>query len=76
MGKFNPGITLSCVEGETNFHRLVDMIIADKDMWKGSTCNEDDPNEMATLMVNFRRAAQAWERLIFASGGFLALHKC
>ena len=27
-------------------------------------------------MNDFRRAAQAWERILFASGGLLALHKC
>ena len=27
-------------------------------------------------MTDFQRAAKAWERILFASGGLLALHKC
>ena len=37
---------------------------------------EHDDDEMVQMMMEFSRAAQAWERFLFASGGILALHKC
>ena len=48
------------------------MFVDDCDLWTAPT---DDPSE-AALVSTFTKAAQAWERLLFASGGLLALHKC
>ena len=75
LGKFNPGVNIKCVEGIHTSHRLADMFVDDKDMWKESSDNGSS-NEKSKLMNDFRRAAQAWERIIFASRGLLALHKC
>ena len=75
LGKFNPGVNIKCVEGIHTIHRLADMFVDDKDMWTESS-DSGTSNEKAKLMTDFRRAAQAWERILFASGGLLALHKC
>ena len=37
MKKFNPGISIECVEGERTVHRLADMFMDDCDMWTAST---------------------------------------
>jgi hypothetical protein len=44
-------------------------------MWTKSS-DDGSPNEKVKLMNDFRQAAQACERILFASGGLLALHKC
>ena len=75
LAKFNPGVSISCVEGERTVHRLADMFVDDKDMWTAST-QPENPREIDDMLTDFRRAAQAWERILFASGGLLALHKC
>ena len=74
LGKFNKGITVSCVEGITEVTRLADVFVDDKDMWTASRKVEHDDDEMVEMMMEFSKAAQAWERLLFASGGLLALH--
>jgi hypothetical protein len=76
LGRFNPGITVSCVENELNVHRIADLFVDDKDMWTEARSGVDEDDELPTLMEDFKKAAQAWERLLFASGGLLALHKC
>jgi len=76
LGRFNPGITVSCVENELNVHRIADLFVDDKDMWTEARSGVDEDDELSTLMEDFKKAAQAWERLLFASGGLLALHKC
>ena len=68
LGKFNPGVNIKCVEGIHTIHRLADMFIDNKDMWTESS-DDGSPNEKATLMNDFRWVAQAWERILFASGG-------
>ena len=75
LGKFNPGVNIQCVEGIHIIHRLANMFVDDKDMWKKSS-EDESLNANANLMNDFRRATQAWERILFASGGLLALHKC
>jgi hypothetical protein len=75
LGKFNPGVNIKCVEGIHTIHRLADMFVDDNDMWTESSDNSS-LNEKTNPMNDFRRAAQAWERIVFASGGLLALHKC
>ena len=52
--------------------RVADMFVDDCDLW---TALLEDESENA-LVEAFTTAAQAWERLLFASGGLLALHKC
>jgi hypothetical protein len=39
MRKFNPGISIECVEGERSVQRLADMFVDDCDMWTASTRN-------------------------------------
>ena len=68
LGKFNPGVNIKCVEGIHTIHRLADMFVDNKDMWTESS-DDGSSNEKATLMTDFQRAAQAWERILFASGG-------
>ena len=48
------------------------MFVDDCDLW---TSLPPDATE-ADLIHTFGKAAQAWERLLFTSGGLLALHKC
>ena len=74
LSKFNPGVSILCVEGERTVHRLADMFVDDKDMWTASNQTENS-GEIDDMLSDFRRAAQAWERILFASGGLLALHK-
>ena len=45
-------------------------------LWTEARLGVDEDDELSTLMEDFKKAAQAWERLLFASGGLLALHKC
>ena len=40
-------------------------------MWTAVTHDSEED-----LVDAFRRAAQAWERILFSTGGLLALHKC
>ena len=75
MKKFNPGISIECVEGERTVHRLADMFVDDCDMWTAST-RDDSITEVEKMLADFKRAAQAWERILFATGGLLALQKC
>ena len=58
-----------CTELQTFF-------VDNKDMWTEARSGVDEDDEVSTLMEDFKKAAQAWERLLFASGGLLALHKC
>ena len=51
------------------------MFVDDKDVWMESSAAGSN-NEKDALMKYFRRAAQAWDRILPASGGLLALHKC
>ena len=53
------------------------MIFDDKDMLTESS-DYRPPNEKDMLMSDFRQATQAWEQILFASGGLqvLTLHKC
>ena len=76
LGRFNPGITVQCVEFKRLVHRLADCFVDDTDMWTGSSQVEETDEEIPELLQKFRTAAQAWERILFASGGLLALHKC
>ena len=76
LGKCNPVITISRVEGERLVYRIVDMCVDGKYMWTAYRSLENDPNEISTLVDEFRRATQAWECLLFASGGLLVLHTC
>ena len=39
MRKFNPSITIECVEGERTVHHIADMFVDDCDMWTASTRN-------------------------------------
>ena len=64
LGKFNPGVNIQCVEGIHTIHRLADMFVDNKDMWS----DDGSRNEMANLMNDFCRAAQAWERLFLPPG--------
>ena len=75
LAKYNPGITVQCVEATHIVHRLADMFVDDKDMWTQSLAPGAQDEKMQ-LLTSFQRAAQAWERILFASGGLLALHKC
>jgi hypothetical protein len=75
MRKFNPGITIECVEGERTVHRLADMFVNDCDMWKAST-RDEIITKVDKMLTDFKQAAQAWERILFSTGGILALHKC
>ena len=40
LAKFNPSVSILCVEGKRTVHRLADMFVDDKDMWKASTRSE------------------------------------
>ena len=55
-------------------NRLEDMFVNDKDMWAASNCDENE-DEITAVITDFQRASQAWERIFFASGGLLELHK-
>ena len=56
-------------------HRLAENFVDDCDMWTASTRDERIA-EVDKMLTDFKRAAQAWERILFATGGLLALHKC
>ena len=75
LGKVNLGVNIKCVEGIHTIHRLADIFVGGKDMGTESS-DDGSSNEKSKLMNDFRRAAQAWERILFASGGLIALHKC
>ena len=75
LGKFNPGVTVRCVEAIKVIHRLADFFVDDVDMWTESNAS-GDKEEIMKLLNNIRKASQAWERILFASEGLLALHKC
>jgi hypothetical protein len=64
------------VEGITEVTRLADVFVDKKDMWTASRKLEHDDDEMVEMMMEFSKAAQAWDQLLIASGGLLALHKC
>ena len=64
LKRFNPGITISNVEGDSSVSRVADMFVDDCDLWTAPT---DDPSE-AALVSTFTKAAQAWQRILFASG--------
>ena len=71
MAQFNPGIEIASVDGNNNVRRVADMFVNDCDLWTALPTPESD----ADLVQTFSKAAQAWERVLFASGGLLALHK-
>ena len=75
LGKFNPVVSISCVEGEQTVCRLTDMFVGDKDMWTSCT-RSDTSEEFDDMLADFRRAAHACANILFVSGGLLALQKC
>lgn len=69
---FNPGATIVDVTGGNDVSRVANMFVDDCDMWTAISEQAAEEEPIKTLT----RAAQAWERLLFASGGLLALQKC
>ena len=69
---YNPGIQIESVDGSVTIQRVADMFVDDCDLW---TSLPPDSSE-EDLVKRFTIAAQSWERLLFATGGLLALHKC
>ena len=55
------------MEGITEVTHLADVFVDDKDMWTASRKVDHDDDEMLELMMEFSKAAQAWERLLFVS---------
>ena len=51
---------------------MADMFVDDCDLWIEPVANASD----ADLVRDFATADQVWERILFASGGLLALQKC
>ena len=48
--------------------KLEDMCVDDKDMWRASN-RDDNEDEIDNMLSEFRKATQAWEYIMFASGG-------
>ena len=72
LKRFNPGVKIADVNGAHGIQRVADMFVDDCDLW---TALAPDASE-DELIEAFQTAAQAWERILFTSGGLLALHKC
>ena len=72
LQRINPGITITNVQGNTPVSRVADMFVDDCDLWTSLPRHESE----SKLVEAFAAAAQGWERILFASGGLLALHKC
>ena len=53
LGKFNPGVTVACVEGIPEVKRLADALFDDKDMWTSSRVTEHHADEMIDMMSDF-----------------------
>ena len=52
LAKYNPGITVQCVEAMHIVHRLADMFVDDKDMWTQSL-SPGAPDEKMQLLTSF-----------------------
>ena len=66
---FNHGVTIADVTHNNPVTRVADMFVDDCGLW--TTVPEVESEQK--LVSDFTIAAQAWERLLFASGGLLAL---
>ena len=75
LRKFNPGVTVQCVEAIHSIHRLADMRVDNKDMWTESLAAGLN-NEKDSLMKDFHWEAKAWGHILFVSVGLLALYTC
>ena len=72
LKQYNPGVSITNVEGQNKISRVADMFVDDCDLWTSLPMGDTERE----LVDQFTKAAQAWERILFASGGLLALHKC
>jgi hypothetical protein len=56
--------------------RLIDGFVDNTTIFKTTTCNPTDPDAVATLTRELKKAAQWWADVLWETGGKLELDKC